>query len=52
MGLAADARRYLARRRDLRLDLDELTAAELAFVTAVRQRRLRLIREFIHASTD
>ncbi|MEI8078135.1 MAG: hypothetical protein WCH61_00720, partial [bacterium] len=47
MGLAAEARRYLARRRDLRLDLDELTAAELAFATAVRQRRLRLIREFI-----
>lgn len=50
MGLAADARRYLARRRDLNLDLDELTAAELAFVTAVRQRRLRLIREFISAA--
>ncbi len=50
MGLAAEARRYLARRRDLQLDLDELTAAELAFVTAVRQRRLRLIREFISAA--
>ncbi|MFA5205618.1 MAG: hypothetical protein WC708_14575 [Lentisphaeria bacterium] len=47
MGLAADARRFLARRRDLQLDLEELAAAELVFARAVRQRRLRLIRDLL-----
>ena len=41
--VAADARRYLSRRRALESGLEELVAAELEFIQSVRQRRLRLI---------
>jgi len=45
--IAADARRYLARRRALDTDLEHMVAAELDFATAVRQRRLVLIRKML-----
>ena len=45
--IAADARRYLTRRRALETDLEHMVAAELDFATAVRQRRLVLIRKLL-----
>jgi hypothetical protein len=41
--VAADARRFLSRRRALESSLEELVAAEMEFIQSVRQRRLRLI---------
>ena len=45
--LAADARRYLARRRALDTALEQMTAAELDFADSVRHRRLFLIRKLL-----
>lgn len=41
--VAADARRFLTRRRALESSLEELVAAEMEFVQNIRTRRLRLI---------
>lgn len=41
--VAAESRRYLARRRALESSLPELVAAEVEFIQGVRRRRLRLI---------
>jgi len=45
--LAADARRYLSRRRALDLPLEHMVAAELDFADSVRARRLFLIRKLL-----
>ncbi|MBN2450290.1 MAG: hypothetical protein JXR77_07865 [Lentisphaeria bacterium] len=41
--VAADARRFLTRRRALESSLEELIAAEMEFIQSIRVRRLRLI---------
>jgi len=41
--VAAESRRYLARRRALESSLPELVAAEMEFIQGIRRRRLRLI---------
>ncbi|OPZ23969.1 MAG: hypothetical protein BWZ02_03012 [Lentisphaerae bacterium ADurb.BinA184] len=43
-GLAAEARRFLEKRRARELDVDDALAEELAFERSVRTRRLRLVR--------
>jgi hypothetical protein len=47
--LVSDARRFLARRRALKTTVEEMLAAELEFVEAVRRRRLVLIRQLLEA---
>ncbi len=47
--LAAEARRYLARRRALDTTLEQMAAAEMDFADGVRQRRLFLIRKLLLA---
>lgn len=47
--IAADARRFLARRRDLARELEEMVAEETVFLAGVRRRRLALVRRFLLA---
>jgi hypothetical protein len=45
--MAADARRFLTRRRTLEMSLEELVAAEMEFEQSIRGRRLRLIHQLL-----
>ncbi len=50
MAIAADARRFLARRRDMQLSLEEMVAAEMDFARDLRARRRPLLRRLVFSA--
>jgi hypothetical protein len=45
--IAAEARRYLSRRRTLEDELEDLVAEEAVFMNSIRHRRLAVVRRFL-----